>query len=45
MYEFLLKYLPVRWANVGITLWYSLLILLILFLLKVDEADFRYVNY
>ncbi len=45
MYDFLLKYLPTRWANVGITLWYTLLVLAILYLLQVNEADFRYIDY
>lgn len=45
MYEFLLKYLPVRWANVGIILWYTFLVLLILYMIQVDEANFRYIDY
>lgn len=45
MYTFLLKYLPLKWANLGIALWYTLLILLCLYYMKMEEGDFRYVNY
>ncbi len=45
MYDFLLKYLPPRWANIGMIFWYTLLILMILYLFRVEGADFRYVDY
>lgn len=45
MYDYLLKYVSPRWANIGMVLWYTALVLLILYLLQIDEADFRYIDY
>lgn len=45
MYDFLLKYVPQKWANIGMVFWYTLLVLAILYLLQVGEADFRYIDY
>jgi hypothetical protein len=45
MYDFLLKHVNRKTANVLIIVWHLLLILTILYLMMLPEGEFRYLNY
>jgi hypothetical protein len=45
IYRLLLRFLPPRWANLAMALWYFLLIAALAYLATyVPEAEFRYRN-
>ncbi|MEM1219280.1 MAG: hypothetical protein AAGH79_10220 [Bacteroidota bacterium] len=45
MYDYLLKYVSPKAANVLIVVWYFVLVFAILYLMVLPEGELRYVDY